>query len=27
MAAAILSLKHDDIKKSYEGYRQDLSAS
>ncbi len=27
MAAAILSLKHDDIKKSYESYRQDLSAS
>ncbi|MQF99162.1 MAG: 5-(carboxyamino)imidazole ribonucleotide mutase [SAR202 cluster bacterium] len=27
MAAAILSLKHEDVKKSYEGYRQDLSAS
>ena len=27
MAAAILSLKHEDIKKSYESYRRDLSAS
>jgi len=27
MAASILSLKHDDIKKSYESYRKDLSAS